>query len=130
MCSVFLVSYSCHQGQHEHEENTTLSLEHKAAVGIQIAFRSFMARRRIEIPEPVDIVDRDQESVATSIEVQTGNSVVEAKEFSESFTQHVGGSGQKRWMLGKEMPLRSGLQIGKFQERPKTTQNHASVDIM
>lgn len=73
----------------EHEENTTLNLEHKAAVVIQTAFRSSMARRRIEIPEPVDIGDHDQESIATSIEVQTGNSVVEAKEVSESFTHRV-----------------------------------------
>nr|GEU41717.1 protein IQ-DOMAIN 1 [Tanacetum cinerariifolium] len=73
----------------EHEENTILSLEHKAAVVIQTAFRSFMARRRIEMPIPVGIGDHDQESIATSIEVQTGNSVVEAIEVSESFTHRV-----------------------------------------
>ena len=48
----------------------------------------YQARRRIEIPEPVDIGDHDQESI-TSIEVQTENSVVEAKEVSESFTHRV-----------------------------------------
>ncbi|GJZ63437.1 protein IQ-DOMAIN 1 isoform X1 [Tanacetum coccineum] len=73
----------------EHEENTILSLEHKAAAVIQTAFRSFMARRRIEMPKPVGIGDHDQESIATSIEVQTGNSVVEAIEVSESFTHRV-----------------------------------------
>ena len=49
----------------------------------------YQARHRIEIPEPVDIGDHDQDSIATSIEVQTGNSVVEAKEVSESFTHRV-----------------------------------------
>ncbi|KAJ0680743.1 putative IQ motif, EF-hand binding protein [Helianthus annuus] len=65
-------------------EKTKLPSENKAAVVIQSAFRSFLARRQTE-----DVGDGDLESVATSVEVQTGNSGVEVKDESESFTHRV-----------------------------------------
>ncbi|XP_071701443.1 protein IQ-DOMAIN 33-like [Rutidosis leptorrhynchoides] len=67
-------------------DKTNLLSEYDAAVVIQSAFRNFMARRRIERLERVDVGDRDLESIATSVEVQTGNSVVEGKQDYESFT--------------------------------------------
>ncbi|KAI3675174.1 hypothetical protein L1987_84760 [Smallanthus sonchifolius] len=74
----------------EVDEKTKLSSENEAAVVIQTAFRSFLARRLFERIEHVDTCDQDLESVATSVAtsvaVQTGNSVVVDKDGSESFT--------------------------------------------
>ncbi|KAI3809718.1 hypothetical protein L1987_19318 [Smallanthus sonchifolius] len=70
----------------EVDEKTKLTSENEAAVVIQTAFRSFLARRRIERIEHVDTCDQDLESVATSVAVQTGKSVVEDKDGSESVT--------------------------------------------
>nr|XP_043621908.1 protein IQ-DOMAIN 33 isoform X2 [Erigeron canadensis] len=82
----------------ESEEKTNLKSEHDAAVVIQSAFRSFRARRLIESLKSASVVDQEvavplgspsKESIATSIEVQTGNSVVEFNECSESFARRI-----------------------------------------
>ncbi|KAI7734810.1 hypothetical protein M8C21_017783 [Ambrosia artemisiifolia] len=65
-------------------EKIKLPSENEAAVVIQSAFRSFLVRRKIE-----DAGVEDVESVATSVEVQTGNSVVEIKDDNESFTHRM-----------------------------------------
>ncbi|KAK9056792.1 hypothetical protein SSX86_024155 [Deinandra increscens subsp. villosa] len=73
----------------EPDEMTKIPFENEAAIVIQSAFRSFLAKRQVERLEQEDTRDRDLESIATSVEVQTGNSVVEVKEDNESFTHRV-----------------------------------------
>ncbi|KAI3509629.1 hypothetical protein L1887_25053 [Cichorium endivia] len=80
------------------DEKTNLTSEHDAAVIIQSAFRSFLARNRNERLESVNVCDLEvpapsgspgRESIATSVEVQTGNSVVEVKDGGNSFTHRM-----------------------------------------
>ncbi|KAL4555425.1 hypothetical protein LXL04_038044 [Taraxacum kok-saghyz] len=79
--------------------NTNSVGEHDAAVIIQSAFRSFLARNRYDRDESVNAGDLEvaaptgspgKESIATSVEVQTGNSVVEeVKEGGSSFSHRM-----------------------------------------
>ncbi|XP_076936558.1 protein IQ-DOMAIN 33-like, partial [Bidens hawaiensis] len=73
----------------DESEKTKLPSEDEAALVIQSAFRSFLARRETKRVE--DMGDRDLDSVATSVEVLTGNSVVEVnvEDGSESCTHRV-----------------------------------------
>ncbi|KAL8238108.1 hypothetical protein R6Q59_019189 [Mikania micrantha] len=75
----------------EFDDQNKLASENEAAIVIQLAFRKFLARRQTETErlEQVDTGDRALESIATSIEVQTGNSVMEVKDGSESFTHRM-----------------------------------------
>ncbi|KVI10657.1 protein IQ-DOMAIN 1 isoform X1 [Cynara cardunculus var. scolymus] len=78
----------------EADEKTELASKHDAAVIIQSEFRSFLIRHRNKKLEStnsggLELVPSSKESIATSVEVQTGNSVVEAKEGSDGFANRM-----------------------------------------
>ncbi|KAJ9560861.1 hypothetical protein OSB04_006021 [Centaurea solstitialis] len=78
----------------EAEEKTNLASEHDAAVIIQSAFRRFLISRRNKRVDSrnsgdLEFVPSSKDSIATSVEVQTGNSVVEAKEGTDSFANRM-----------------------------------------
>ncbi|KAL7592463.1 hypothetical protein Lser_V15G34816 [Lactuca serriola] len=93
------ISENSNESLHDYKK-TNLPFEHDAAVVIQSAFRSFLARNRNgkERVESVNVCDLEvavatgspgRASIATSVEVQTGNSVVEVNEGCNSFAHRM-----------------------------------------